>query len=65
MSSTPDRPTSGLRASFRDVVLIVVGVLIALSLEAMWQYRADRADEDELLAGLLMEFRENVDALDR
>jgi hypothetical protein len=33
----------------REVVLIVSGVLIALSLEAMWQYRVDRSDEQALL----------------
>ena len=34
------------------MVLIVLGVLIALSLDAAWQYLVDRADERDLLLAL-------------
>ena len=46
-------------------MLIVLGVLIALSLDALWQYRVDRAAEADLLRGLHGEFLENEAALDR
>ena len=46
-------------------MLIVVGVLIALSLEAVWQDRAERAAERDLLRGLRDEFVENSRSLDR
>jgi hypothetical protein len=46
-------------------VLIVLGVLIALSLDALWQYRVDRADEHDLLQGLHGEFSDNAGALAR
>ena len=49
----------------REVVLIVSGVLIALSLEAMWQYRVDRSDEQALLEEFAIEFQENENTLDR
>lgn len=58
-------PGSGLRSAFREVALIVLGVLIALSLDALWQYRVDRGDEGDLLAGLQDEFTENAETLDR
>jgi len=47
------------------VVLIVVGVLIALSLESVWQNRAERAAEENLLLGLRDEFVENSSSLER
>ena len=49
----------------REVVLIVSGVLIALSLEATWQYRVDRSDEQALLEEFAIEFQENENTLDR
>lgn len=49
----------------REVALIVSGVLIALSLEAMWQYRVDRSDEQALLEEFAIEFQENENTLDR
>ncbi len=49
----------------REVILIVLGVLIALSLESVWQDRADRKAEQALLEGLRDEFVENAESLDR
>lgn len=37
---------------------IIVSILLALTAEATWQYRSDRADEREVLAGLRIEFEE-------
>ena len=45
--------------SLREVLLIVMGVLIALALESLWQDRQDRIVESEMLAGLLAELEEN------
>ena len=61
-------PRSGRRtlwAAIREVVLIVLGVLIALSLESVWQDRSERMIERELLASLRDEFTHNASALDR
>ncbi len=55
----------GIRSAVREVLLIVLGVLIALSLDALWEYRVDRAAERDLLRGLHGEFSENAGALDR
>jgi hypothetical protein len=52
-------------SALREVALIVLGVLIALSLDALWQYRVDRGAERDLLLGLQDEFAENAGALDR
>ena len=46
-------------------VVIVVGVLVALSADAAWAERNDRSREQELLTDLLEEFRENKALLDR
>lgn len=68
MSDTHVRSTRGSRAlgpAAREVLLIVVGVLIALSLESVWQDRAERSAERALLQGLRDEFAENAQSLDR
>ncbi len=61
----PDAKPRKFRLAVREVVLIVLGVLIALSLESVWQDRADRQSERALLAGLREEFVENAESLDR
>lgn len=65
--TTDDEGASSRRigSAAREVLLIVLGVLIALSLDALWQYRVDRAAEQDLLRGLHVEFAENAGALDR
>lgn len=68
MNEDGDSPRSGgatFRAAIREVVLIVLGVLIALSIESLWQDRSDRVKERALLASARDEFAENADALDR
>ena len=39
--------------------MIVAGVLLALAADATWEARGDRVREQEVLADLLQEFREN------
>jgi hypothetical protein len=51
------------RRAIRDVVLIVVGVLIALAANAWWQARADRERERVYIRQLLADARESERAL--
>lgn len=44
-------------------VIIVVSILLALLLDAAWDYRGDRAREGEYLAGLYDEFRASREEL--
>ena len=59
------RGRAGFTFAVREVILIVTGVLIALSLESLWQSRSERAAEEDLLLGLRDEFVENSASLDR
>lgn len=45
-------------------IVIVVGILVALAADAMWQYRIDRADEHTMLRELEAEFAANAQQLD-
>ena len=58
-----NRGKPGFTSAVREVVLIVVGVLIALSLEGLWQDRNERIAERSLLLGLTNEFVDNSRAL--
>lgn len=46
-----------------EFVVILVGVLAALWVDSMWQYRTDRAREDEYLEQLMTDSRENLERL--
>ncbi|MEN8374764.1 MAG: hypothetical protein ABFS34_04890 [Gemmatimonadota bacterium] len=48
-----------LQSALSGLVVIVIGVLLALAGEAAWAERGERAREQEILADLLEEFREN------
>jgi hypothetical protein len=45
--------------AFRDLVIVVVGILAALWLESWWQDQLDRKQEQQILTGLRTEFSEN------
>jgi len=65
-STTPSgRARLSLGSAAREVLLIVVGVLLALSLEALWQYRGERTAEGALLEGLRAELAANLESLER
>jgi hypothetical protein len=46
--------------AFRDLVIVVVGILVALWLESWWQERQDRREERQILSSLGVEFRTNA-----
>ncbi|MDA0678704.1 MAG: hypothetical protein O3A13_01320 [Proteobacteria bacterium] len=48
-----------LKDAIRDLIVVIVGILAALYLEAWWQDRQDRAEEALLLEGLRAEFVAN------
>ena len=50
--------------AFRDLVIVVVGILAALWLESWWQDRQDRLEERQILASLGEEFRVNAAELE-
>ncbi len=54
-----DSPVKKLRGTLSGLIVIVAGVLLALAADAAWAERGDRIREQELLADLLSEFREN------
>jgi hypothetical protein len=54
---------SFLKDAARDLVVVIVGILAALWLEAWWQDLADRREERQILAGLGEEFRKNREDL--
>jgi hypothetical protein len=46
--------------AFRDLLIVVVGILVALWLESWWQERQDRREERQILSSLGVEFRTNA-----
>jgi len=58
-----DSPVIKLRGTLSGLIVIVAGVLLALAADAAWAERGDRIREQELLADLLSEFRENEELL--
>lgn len=49
---------SWLAGALIEIVVVVVSILIAFSLDAWWDRQMERRQEGELLAGLLSEFKE-------
>ena len=58
-----DSSVKKLRGTLSGLIVIVAGVLLALAADAAWAERGDRIREQELLADLLSEFRENEEIL--
>lgn len=58
-----DSPVNKLKGTLSGLIVIVAGVLLALAADAAWAERGDRIREQELLADLLSEFRENEEIL--
>lgn len=58
------RPPSTTTRLLAEFCVIVVGVLVALVLEAWWSGREDRAFERELRTDMVAEFQENLAILD-
>lgn len=52
------------RRAASEFVVIVVGVLVALWIDAAWQWLQDRSEERRLKADLVEEFRENLAILE-
>jgi len=48
-----------------EATAIVASILLAFAIDAWWQDRQDRIDEQEILAGLKSEFIANLDTLTR
>jgi hypothetical protein len=48
-----------------EATAIVASILLAFAIDAWWQDRQDRIDEQEILAGLKSEFVANLDTLTR
>ncbi len=57
------RPRSVLRESAREMVVVVLSILIAFSLDAWRDSTIERRQEQELLSSLLTEFRSNEEQL--
>lgn len=48
-----------------EATAIVASILLAFAIDAWWQDRQDRSDEQEILAGMKAEFVANLDTLNR
>ena len=55
----------GLRWFLAEFLVVVLGILVALGLNAWWTDRLERAQEMELLMGLRSEISANLDLFDR
>lgn len=53
-----------LRASARDLVLLVLGILIAFGLQASWDAHKERREDTEQLASLAAEFEAVIQVLE-
>ena len=60
----PSGNDSFLQDAVRDLVIVVVGILGALWIEATWQDYQDRQEEQAILVGLRSEFQTNLDDLE-
>ena len=59
-----ERPRIGLRRALAEFGVIVVGVLVALWIDAGWSWLQDRGDEEQLILDVAEEFRSNLAVLD-
>jgi hypothetical protein len=59
----PSTDGSFVRDAIRDLVVVVVGILVALWLESWWQDQQDRREERQILTGLRDEFNANAEEL--
>ncbi|HUP20866.1 MAG TPA: hypothetical protein VM778_13085 [Gemmatimonadota bacterium] len=60
-----DRPASRARRAAGELAIIVVGVLIALWIDAGWAWLQDRRDESALIEDLRSDFEANRSALEQ
>ena len=60
----PSGENSFLKDAVRDLVVVVVGILAALWLEAWWQGQQDRQEERAILESLRIEFQSNLEDLE-
>ena len=60
----PKRTWLGLHASVRDLVLLVVGILIAFGLDASWENLKEGRDDNAQLVALAAEFEEIIRVLE-
>jgi hypothetical protein len=59
-----ERPRIGIRRALTEFAVIVVGVLVALWIDAGWSWWQDRGDEEQLILDVAEEFRSNLAGLD-
>lgn len=59
-----ERPRIGIRRALTEFGVIVVGVLVALWIDAGWSWLQDRGDEEQLILDVAEEFRSNLAVLD-
>jgi hypothetical protein len=64
MNRLVERLGASWGALFRDVLLIVVGILIAFGLDAWWEGVREQRRVDESLAAVQVELRANLAQLD-
>ncbi len=57
MTNTHDIPWKRISA---EGIAIVVGILLAFGIQAWWESRQNQAEEVEILAGLELEFEDQV-----
>lgn len=57
--------TKSARWLLAEVVVVVIGILLAIAIDAWWQERQMRVDEQEILAGLHSEFSAHHEILTR
>lgn len=59
------RTSRYLLYAFGEIILVVIGILIALQINTWKEKRIERVEEDKILRNLSAEFRENLLELER